>query len=1003
MKKRLLCLLLVIVTLTALFTVSANAAVTDSGTCGAGKYWTLNNKTLSISGYGAMNDYHYETYKNAPWLENYSSQITSIDVKEGITHIGDYAFYSVYKATSLSLPSTLTSIGDSAFFGTALTEIDIPAGVTEIGANAFKNTQITSITLPNGLTSISDSLFSVCPNLKDVSIPDSVTSIGYQAFYYCHQLKSIEIPDSVTTIGKRAFCDCPALDTIDLPDSLTEIQSETFLNCTNLRKVIIPESVTTIATDAFEGCPSYLSIIAKPGSYAETFAKEQGYTFYPISEDGHAWNKLDVTIDDIGEPISEYGIADQMCMLHSGEYYITEFRFIAGPEIRGTYDNVGGVVTFTGSGEMYDFDEVPAAWTIIESMRPSEVTPITQIKFGDGITYIGAKALYCMENITSVTIPASVTEISDSAFANSSLETIRYAGSTACWNKLFSNVALGSVSVQAERSDHNWDAGVETPADCVNDGYLTQTCTVCGATKETKTETAGGHSAGEWTVTKQPTCTQEGTKIRVCTGCSGNKETAVVPALGHKYGNWSTTKAATCTEKGQQKRVCANDATHVEYKDISATGHSWNKDYTVDKEATLTTDGEKSIHCKNCTATKNTTVIPSKGSGTANPFVDNKDTSSYYYKPVIWAFNGGVTTGTSDTTFAPDAICTRSQVVTFLWRAAGSPAPKSDKNPFTDVQKGWYYNAVLWAVENGITNGTSATTFSPDATMTRDQFVTFLWRVAGSPKMTLASPFSDVAAGQYYTDAVIWAVKNGIANGTGDGYFSPGMGCSRGQTVTFLYRYYQGATVTAPAGIVLNKTSLAFDDFTRSYQLTGVILPDAAANGTITWTSSNPKVAKVSSDGTVTAVGEGSATITATCGTAVARCAVTYKNTVDMQNYMTIDYHEVKDYWDFRLTSAYGGCFVDAQGHKIVATVIKYTARAWTGVAHNYEHVTFRNLSTNNEIEDPVSYYEKLKDRAFGAKKLMYMELQTEALQVKLNKYNFPYYSPNSYGIMCKN
>jgi len=165
------------------------------------------------------------------------------------------------------------------------------------------------------------------------------------------------------------------------------------------------------------------------------------------------------------------------------------------------------------------------------------------------------------------------------------------------------------------------------------------------------------------------------------------------------------------------------------------------------------------------------------------------DDGTYYADPVQWAVNKGITTGTSATTFSPDATCTRAQAVTFLWRAAGSPAPKNSTMAFTDVQSGsYYYNAVLWAVENGITNGTSETTFSPDNFCTRAQIVTFLWRSQKTPAVDAANPFADVDASQYYTNAVLWAVGNGITNGTSETTFSPDANCTRAQIVTFLYR-----------------------------------------------------------------------------------------------------------------------------------------------------------------------------------------------------------------------
>lgn len=161
----------------------------------------------------------------------------------------------------------------------------------------------------------------------------------------------------------------------------------------------------------------------------------------------------------------------------------------------------------------------------------------------------------------------------------------------------------------------------------------------------------------------------------------------------------------------------------------------------------------------------------------------------YFYDAVKWAVDHDITSGTGRFTFSPNAACTRAQTVTFLWRAAGSPRPVSTVNPFTDVHYGdYFYQAVLWAVENGITMGTSATTFSPDATVTRAQVVTFLWRANGQPA-AWNSGFTDVSADAYYAKAVAWALQNGITTGTGFGVFSPDAACTRAQIVTFLYRY----------------------------------------------------------------------------------------------------------------------------------------------------------------------------------------------------------------------
>ena len=180
--------------------------------------------------------------------------------------------------------------------------------------------------------------------------------------------------------------------------------------------------------------------------------------------------------------------------------------------------------------------------------------------------------------------------------------------------------------------------------------------------------------------------------------------------------------------------------------------------------------------------------MKANGNPQAGVFVDVA-TGSYYEDAVDWAVENGITQGTDDTHFVPDGICTRAQAVAFLWRAAGSPKPETCTMPFADVPAGsYYYDAVLWAVENGIAKGTSDTTFSPNMTCSRAQIVTFLWRSEKSPAAGTANPFADVKSTAYYADAVLWAVKENIAKGTTNTTFSPDADCTRAQIVTFLWR-----------------------------------------------------------------------------------------------------------------------------------------------------------------------------------------------------------------------
>ena len=219
---------------------------------------------------------------------------------------------------------------------------------------------------------------------------------------------------------------------------------------------------------------------------------------------------------------------------------------------------------------------------------------------------------------------------------------------------------------------------------------------------------------------------------------------------------------------------------------VDLTGYTPTRDgYTFDG---WYSNRELTIKVTSIKLTSNTTIYAKWTAKSDMSFTDVAD-KAYYRDAVAWAVENGITKGTTATTFSPNATCTRAQAVTFLWRAAGSPEPKTSTMPFTDVNAGsYYYDAVLWAVENGITKGTSDTTFSPDATCSRAQIVAFLWRSEKSPAAGTANPFADVKSTAYYADAVLWAVKEDITKGTTNTTFSPDADCTRAQIVTFLWR-----------------------------------------------------------------------------------------------------------------------------------------------------------------------------------------------------------------------
>ena len=267
---------------------------------------------------------------------------------------------------------------------------------------------------------------------------------------------------------------------------------------------------------------------------------------------------------------------------------------------------------------------------------------------------------------------------------------------------------------------------------------------------------------------------------------------AEVPAACEKTGVKAYWNCETC---GKLFSDAEGKTEIAEPETIAALGHDWDAG-KVTKAPTTKAEGEMTYTCKRDPGHKKTEPIAKldKCDGGKNcPSIKLTDVDrtpdSWYHEAVDWAYVKGVTKGTSETAFSPDAACTRAQAVTFLWRAMGSPDPKSTKCDFTDVEAGaYYYKAVLWAVEHEITNGVGGNRFDPDGTCNRAQIVTFLWRAENKPAPKGAAKFPDVAAGTWYTDAVAWAVEHKITNGMPDGTFKPNDKCTRAQIVTFLWR-----------------------------------------------------------------------------------------------------------------------------------------------------------------------------------------------------------------------
>ena len=328
-------------------------------------------------------------------------------------------------------------------------------------------------------------------------------------------------------------------------------------------------------------------------------------------------------------------------------------------------------------------------------------------------------------------------------------------------------------------------------AGCTEPGTVTFTAAFADplfqAQEVTVSGVAMGHAVSDWETVRAAGCLEPGLLRGTCTRCGETVEKET-PATGHDWAEptyvWSTdnsTVTASC--------VCRNDPTHTRSETAQTTARV-TKEPTCDEEGELVFTAE--FENEDFAAQTMAVAIPKK-ERPHNPFVDVEE-GKYYFDAVLWAVSHEpqITNGMDDTHFVPGNTCTRGQVVTFLWRAAGCPEPENRNNPFVDVTGGYYYKAVLWALENGVTTGMDDTHFEPGGECTRGQVVTFLWRAVGKPGAALTeTAFTDVSAAAYYYKAMLWAVENEITKGMTATSFAPDGVCTRGQVVTFLHRTFE--------------------------------------------------------------------------------------------------------------------------------------------------------------------------------------------------------------------
>lgn len=761
---------------------------------------------------------------------------TSITFAEGskLESVGDQAFRGC-DITTLTLPSTVKSLGHTVFQAcNSLVSVEIPASVTEIQTDTFDEYfdadanegegNVTfaegsifklqdgvlydsenlirvldwqeNVVVPEGIKYIGADAFNAystqTPNnmetLKSITLPESLVSIGKNAFQACKALESITIPKNVSEIGGGAFSNCSSLVTAEILGPVKELTGTTgvFLGCAALKNVTLPDTLTNIGTGTFNGCASLEKIDLPAG----------------LTEIGReAFNGC----ESLKEAIIPSGVTEIPGFAFTGCLALEKVELPEGITSIGEY-----AFDLTVEKDNAFVNDDPK----LESINiPSTVTSISG-NFLGGVKADGGTALIFEGNTPPDFETAALDGISGEGVNK---PTVYYPAEavdayTAEGSDLITN-GLVSAPVEGEENENQYSLTV-TPS--TNSVYENNTISFTVASTLPKDAVLAVESSN----TTVATATLSGNQKSITV--TGVKEGTATITVSIKLGAvvlTSESVTVTVDERGTSGGGSSSDDNDPTYS-ISApdnvTGGSVKVtpgSASAGTRVTITAKPDAGYELDELTVTDskgNELKITDRGDHKYTfqmpdrkveievsfklvetepeaPAFADVPASAYYADAVAWAVEQGITSGTSATTFSPDMSCTRAQIVTFLWRANGSP--KADgANPFTDVSAdAYYYDAVLWAVKQGITSGTSATAFSPDATVTRAQTVTFLYRAAGTPAVSGGS-FADVAADAYYANAVAWAVKEGVTSGTGGNSFSPDAPCTRGQIVTFLYR-----------------------------------------------------------------------------------------------------------------------------------------------------------------------------------------------------------------------
>lgn len=635
----------------------------------------------------------------------------------------------------------LTSFGNFKLEG-ELKKVVIKDGVTNVSNYAlFCLPAATQVTLPDSVTRIGRYGIAMCSKLTGLSIPKSVTGIGDFGLAG-NGLTAVTLPDGLQSLGRGAFDSCASLTNTTLPAAITAVPGKCFADCTKLLNVKYAGTVTAIGDLAFESC--------------------KALTAAPIPE----------TVTEIGAS------------------------------------------AFTGCTALTDVT-IPAGVSTIPEDCFRGCTALTDIDLPGTVTHVGHNAFTGCTALKDVrcygAAPAVEPGNSEAHSFEPAIVTIHY-NPAMNWT-LDADGKWQGYTVSDKGACTHTDYGTTertVPATCGEAGRVDTICSNCGEVISTRElPPTGAHVWGNGVVTTAPTETTPGVRTFTCSGCGDIRE-ETIPATGAHDYQFTKNVAPTCTDGGYDLYTCSGCGATERRNLTDAAGHKWDGG-TVTTAPTETTPGVRTFTCTVCGQTR-TEAIPATGASTCTggpscPSYGLHDVAG----PGYWAHEGidycvrnRLMSGVGAGTFSPDTACTRAQIVKILYNRSGNQTDYSYYYlPFTDVAPGaWYYNAVAWAYYNDVTSGTSATMFTPNAAITRQQLVTFLYRytVKYAPEFTgnaapiSAFPDAGSVANWAYA-AMSWAVGNGLIKGNahdnGLDYLDPNGSATRAQTATIIMRYCQ--------------------------------------------------------------------------------------------------------------------------------------------------------------------------------------------------------------------